>query len=285
MVRFIYILVIGFYFLLSGCIKNNPMPTWIKVSKFTLVDNPDINEGELTENITDGWIYINDKFVGIFELPCKIPVLYSGSDMKISVYPTVRMNGIHETKQQHPYLEGYYVNKDLHENDTTFINPITRYTSNTEFWIEDFQAGSIKLINGTDNLANIVLTNDPLVPNNRYGKITLTPEINTWSVYTADAMVYTRGARVIMEFDYCNTTGISARVNAGKIDGTITEHYFVLVNKQDKDNLVWKKIYLDFTETVNLSGGYKFWHALKSYVNSDSASDVVMIDNIKLIYR
>ncbi len=285
MKQFYLALLLGLPFLFSACVKNNPLPTWLVVKRFQLVDNPDINEGELTENITEGWIYINDKFVGIFQLPCKIPVLYEGKDLKVSVYPTVRMNGILETKQQHPYLEGFYVNKDFVSGDTTFVQPQTKYVSTAEFWIEDFQSGSIKLTNATDNNAIINLTIDPNDANNRYGRIDLTPTNNQWSVYTTDGMTYTKGATVLMEFDYCNSTDVSPRLLAGKLDGTIAEHLNYLMNKQPKDKLVWKKAYIDFTEIVNLSGGYKFWHILKARLNEGSTDDVVLIDNIKLIYR
>lgn len=281
---YLFLVIIG-SILFSGCVKNNPLPTWLIVKKFKLVDNPQINEGELTESITEGWIYINDKFVGIFELPCKVPVLYEGENMKVTVYPTVRMNGIRNTKVQHPYLDGFITYTNLKSGDSTFVEPTTMYNSSAAFWIEDFQSGTIKLTNGTDNTATIGLEQDLTNPGNRYGKIILNATTPTWSVYTADGLTHTQGARVILEMDYCNTTGISTRLIAGKIDGSIQEHPHIRANKQDRTAPVWKKIYIDMSELVGLSGGYKFWYGLRSYLDANFSDDIVMIDNIKVIYR
>lgn len=284
MLKFQFIVFILCVTILSGCVKNNPLPTWITIERFQVIDNPNLSEGVLTNNITDGWVYINDKFIGIFELPCKIPVLEQGLNSKIMVYPTVRMNGISATKVQHPYLEGYMVYVDLKENDSTHVQPTTRYMDGTQFWIEDFQSGSIKLTNGIDNNATLSQQIDPEDVNNKFGKVVLSESQNVWSVYTSDALNLA-GRRTILEFDYCNTVNISTSVIAGKLDATIVDHPHVRANAQEASNLQWKKIYIDITETVNLSGGYLFWQGFRSTLSSGSTEDVVMIDNIKVVYR
>ena len=284
MLRFKYISFIAFLFVLAGCAKNNPLPTWVIISKFSLEDNPTLSEGVLTENITDGWVYVNDKFIGVFELPCKLPVLQEGQNLKIAVYPTVRMNGISATKVQHPYLDPHVAYLNFVSGDSTFVNPVTRYSSGTQFWIEDFQSGSIKLTNGIDNTASLSQMIDPDDANNKFAKILLTEAQSHWSMYTSDALSLA-GRRTILEFDYCNTANISTTVIAGKADATIVDHPHVRANAQDAATMKWKKIYIDITETVNLSQGYLFWQGFKASLTSGRTEDVVMIDNIKVVYR
>ena len=61
--------------LLQGCVKNNPDPSWLYIDKWTLVANPELSgaEGELSQSITEAWVYINDNCVGVYELR-KYPV-------------------------------------------------------------------------------------------------------------------------------------------------------------------------------------------------------------------
>ncbi len=270
---------------LGGCVKNNAIPVYLEVSKFKLLDNSTIAEGELTENITEGWVYINDKFVGIFELPCKVPVLFEGEALVVAVYPTVRMNGVSATKVQHPYLEPYFESANFVPGEQVSITPTTRYVDGTQFWIEDFQSGSIKLTNGTDNNATISQMIDPNNPNNIFGQVNLNSTQNNWSVYTADGLSFTIGSKVILEFDYCSTSKIITSVIAGKSDGTITDHIHYSAREQDPSTMVWKKFYVDITENVRLSGGYIFWQGFKARLTEGRSEDIVMIDNIKVVYR
>ena len=271
--------------LLSGCVKNNPLPTWLIVDRFELLDNPSVTEGELTEFITDGWIYVNGKFVGIFQLPCKVPVLYEGEALNVIIYPTVRMNGMAHNKVQHPYLDAHNSYETFVAGDSTFISPKTRYATGTQLWIEDFQSGSIKLTNGIDNNLTLGTIQDPNNSNNRYGQVNLTEANNRWSVYTTDGLSFTLGRQIILEIDYCNSTNISTTVIAGKTDATIVDHPHIRLNAQDPETMVWKKIYIDVTETVSNSGGYLFWQGIKANLTEGRTNDTVLIDNIKVVYR
>jgi hypothetical protein len=90
-IRILFILPI---LILFGCVKNNPDPSWLEVTEWTLQSNTALSgaEGELTQNFSDAWVYIDDEVVGVFEVPFKIPILKSGP-CNIKLYPTVRNNG------------------------------------------------------------------------------------------------------------------------------------------------------------------------------------------------
>ena len=106
------------FLLFSGCVKNNPDPAWFEINTFTLVNNPSGNvAGELTQNFTDAWVYVDSKLMGVFELPVKIPVLMEGVK-KVQIFPTVRNNGISATKKIYPFTSAYEVEVDLVKNAT-----------------------------------------------------------------------------------------------------------------------------------------------------------------------
>ena len=97
--KYISILFFG-ALLLSSCVKNNPEPVWLSLDKWTLEANPTQvdDAGQLTQNLSEVWVYVDNKIIGVFELPCKIPILVSGN-VNIQLYPAVRNNGIAATKK------------------------------------------------------------------------------------------------------------------------------------------------------------------------------------------
>ena len=92
------LLLVGFLF--SSCLKNNPDPSWLEVNAWTLEANSSASmyQGELTHNFTDAWVYIDDKIIGVFEVPFKIPLLLKGN-VNIKIYPAIKNNGISATKK------------------------------------------------------------------------------------------------------------------------------------------------------------------------------------------
>ena len=127
-----------FILTLSSCVKNNPDPSWLEVNEWTLLQNTNSQypTGELTHNFTDAWVLVDDKIIGVFEVPFKIPILRSGK-VNIKIIPAIRNNGIAATKKIYPFVERYEINTELVQNQTLVLNPTTQYVNVTKFWLED----------------------------------------------------------------------------------------------------------------------------------------------------
>ena len=273
--------------LLSSCIKNNPDPSWIYVGNWTLEDNPSIEEGELTVNFTDAWVYIDDKFVGVFETPFKIPYLESG-EHKITLYPTVLNNGISATKKIYPFVEPLVITTNLVQNETLVIEPTTRYYSNVQFTIIDFEDANPPFEDSPSSLANIEFSNDPAIiesfNGNAFGRVNLTSTDYTWAAATiVQEDLPGSGAEVYVEIDYHNTADILQGVLAIN-SSEITQNPNVQMNKQESYNVRWKKIYIDIKEIVSGSpSATSFKHSFESTLPSGASSAQVNIDNIKVV--
>ena len=92
----------------SACTKNNPDPSWLEINAWDLQANAaSVNPtGELTSSINDAWVYVDNELIGVFEVPCRIPILKSGT-FDVKIFPTVLNNGISATKKIYPFLEPY----------------------------------------------------------------------------------------------------------------------------------------------------------------------------------
>jgi len=285
--------LVAMLFLASACTKNNPDPTWIEINPWVLIENPDEapgTAGELSSNITDAWVYIDNVLIGVFELPCNIPLITSGSSV-VKVFPTVLNNGISATKKIYPFMEPYEVTVDLVQNETTTINPITQYYKGLTYWIEDFEAAGHEIEDDPLSLVSMThISGDPIngeFNGNKFGRITLDETNHTYVGYTnsATGLNLPTGTDIYLEIDYHNTNRITTGLLAiDAVNGAVPNPN-IQMNAQDDADVVWKKIYIELREIVAGSPSADYFElSFESLIDDDEATGEINIDNIKVIH-
>lgn len=278
--------VFSIYLFLSGCIKNNPDPSWIEINEFTLESNPQLtgSEGNLSSHgLSNAWVYVNEELIGVFELPCKVPVLIKGQ-ANVRLYPAILKNGSSATKHIYPFTDSYETTVELIQNGTVTVNPVTRYKTGTTFWVEDFEGSSVKLADGTGTQTSML---PELDEGNNVGRVLLNSSAPFWSAYTKkseddEGFSFPIGSEIYVEFECKNTSLIETQFIYGKSDGSVKEQLQVGVPPSGDR---WKKLYVELTEVVRGSGGFIFWFGFSSKLTEGNSEDLVLIDNIKIIYR
>lgn len=274
--------------LFSGCIKNNPDPSWLEITAWSLEANPNSQypTGELTQNFTNAWVYVNDQPVGVFELPVRLPLLVDG-DAKVTLFPAVLNNGISATKKIYPFVESYSTNVTLTKNATSVVNPTTRYISYTRFWIEDFEEASIKITDDASSIASLTSSGDPSIiqpfNNSKFGRISLDGTENKWVAFTDDLQL-PKAAEVYLELDYHNTNSVLTGVLGIGVTG-VQENPNIQLNPQAASEVKWKKIYIDLREIVSNSPNAEYFKvSFQSILDEGLTTGEVNIDNVKLVY-
>ncbi len=286
MKAFINILLL--FFVVSSCVKNNPDPSWIEVNKWSLITNVNATspQGVLSENFTDAYVFVDNKMMGIFEVPFKIPLLKSGT-VNIKIYPVIKNNGISATKKIYPFMEPYELNVNLSQNKTLVINPVTYYNSATQFWIEDFEDATIKIENDVNSKVQIHSNDDPLILKygNYFGKITLNATDSLWLGRTAGSLVLPKGGKeVYLEIDYYNTNSILTGLVVNT-PTSITDNPDIQLNKQEPESVQWKKIYIDLKELVSYSSTATSYEiSFKALFDAGLPTSNIYLDNIKIVH-
>lgn len=278
--------IIAFLFLttlLLGCIKNNPDPSWIQINEWTLVDNPDAPIGELTHNFSNVWVYVDNEFIGIFEVPCKIPVLKEGSK-SITLLPTILNNGISATKKAYPFVSEFKTTVDLIKNETVTINPTTSYYSTVHYAIEDFESIDMHIVSDQESQTDMLQMVDPTNPANKVGRVLLDDFTNKWIAYWDESLVLTSGNEVYLEFDYYNTNQINTGMIAIDSDGSSQVIDNITVSDQKPSEVKWKKIYIDLKDLVRNSGAIEFLQTFQATLDEGDSQGLIYLDNIKVIY-
>lgn len=277
--------------LLLGCVKNNPNPSWLEVTQWTLLSNTGLSgaEGELTHNFSDAWVYIDDEVIGVFEVPFKIPILKSGP-CTIKLYPTVRNNGIAATKKIYPFMEVYEVNTELIQKQTITINPVTKYNSMSQFSIEDFEDPlnlNIMVDQNTSAIKSTPTSNIDLESfnGNFYGLIQLNQTDSSWIASTQNQLFINKGRDAYLEVDYYNTNSITTGLIYVKPDNTTQNNPNIRLQSQDPSTVRWKKIYIDLKELIGYApNGSNFLQSFIATLDEGKSESEIRIDNIKVVY-
>lgn len=274
--------------LLGGCVKNYPDPVWLEIDEWSLVSNPLSEEdpGHLSHNFTDVWVYVDNKLVGVFELPCKIPVMVEGEGKSIRLYPTVRNNGIAATKKIYPFVEPFEQSYDCVPGSTISIHPTTRYVSNCEFWLEDFESSSAYLTTDPASDATMEYGTDPNEAiSGTYGHIALGGEDSLWLGVTEAISLPGSGAEVYLEIDYKCSITVEQGVLAFLSDGSSQTNHYVYLNAQPASTMVWRKMYIDLKEIVSYSvNAVEFQQYLTAALSENASSGDIYIDNVRLVH-
>ena len=280
---------ISLVFLLSACVKNNPDPAWLQVNEWSISANPSLSlqEGELTENISDAWVYVDDELIGVFQVPFKIPILKEGN-VTFKIFPAIKNNGISATKKIYPFLKEYVINGTLVKNQIFTINPTTQYKENLNFWIEDFEDASFQITDDPNtSAANMDTDNLDLqwFNGNAYGKVILNALDSTWIAFTGEPyMVLPKGKECYLEIDYKVTNSVTTGL-IYVTSGSTTNNVNIRLNAQKPEVAVWKKIYIDLRELIgNSPSGSVFSQSFIASLDDGNSEGIILIDNIKVIH-
>ena len=289
-----FVIFTGVLFL-SSCQKfkgDQEIPAYIKVDTFKLVANPLIEEGLLTHNISDVWVFVDGKSLGCYELPAIIPVLESGEHQLI-LAPGVLFNGMSGTRGQYPYLVPYKdVSFDFIIDSVITVNPETHYYDNTVFtWNEDFEDGFVSLEPTQNSDTSIqLLTNEPTSP--LYGHITGVGyldderkilECATNAGQSIGFELPASNIPVFLEMDYNTNTHLSIGMFVQRTSGQLIQYPMVIVNPSGE---IWKKIYINFTPLTNRYNDAAYYNIfVRADKFDDIAAPVVKFDNFKLLYK
>lgn len=266
----------------NSCKLINPevnIPSYIYIEKIDLSTNY-VTEGTSSSKITDAWVYVDDKLIGAYELPAKIPVLAEG-DHKISIRAGIKVNGISATRAYYPFYEQYIQNVNLKAEETDTIKPTVHYFSGSLFhWMEDFENGGVTLMKYSTSDTIIEKTSNPqyVFEGNYSGVAHITSDKPYLLSATIDSYVLPLGNNpVFLELNYKNNN----RFRVGLYANGTQRIEVLTINPSD----TWNKIYVNLTPYVNqYSTASNFKIFIESYKEDEIETPLLLFDNLKLIY-
>jgi hypothetical protein len=263
---------------------DQTIPAYLKIDSIYLTTDYN-TQGTSSQRITDAWVYVDDEFLGAFELPAKIPVLKSGKHL-LKVWPGIKKNGIASTRVSYEFYNPVSKNLSFGIDSITNIGVIkTTYQTTASFlWKEDFEDAALSLDTTGRSTAIIQRTpsGSPNTFEGNHSAIALMDSIHdffecqTHSEYTIPASpVYLE-----MNFNTSNTLGVGVFTYGSTI---LYQTPIITLNPTNGN---WKKIYIDLTTTLNAYSGMKTFRVyFNTFKDKGLDHSTILLDNFKLVTR
>lgn len=275
--------------LLGACTDEaEQIPAYLHIEPFEV----DALGGKDWQQITEGWVYVDNEFLGAYTLPADVPVLAEGQN-DILVFPGVKENGLQQTPGVYPFLERYETKTNLTPAQTTSITPVTRYGTPVVFpWAIErttFNFSGIVLENrDADTATTYVLTTAgafegqsvKMEVNTDHPSIEIVTEV-------VENLPSTGAQPVWLELNYRNDMPFELWLlgTQGSIPNELPQPVFQFVPSEN-----WNKIYINLTEflVAMQQDKYRLYFRvnLPKDLNGNYVQDsgTVFLDNLRLMH-
>jgi len=246
------------------------IPGYIKI------DTINLDETNVTSNITDAWVYVNDQLQGVYELPTKFPVL-EDSIQTLRIKAGIKSNGIASNRIAYPFYSSYFEDITFNPDLIININPSVNYLDDIQFFIEDFDENGLKI--DTDSLT--FTRNNINGINDNYGKITLQDSMYLSEITTFELKELPQaGSPVYLELDYKSNTQFLVGVYVNYPQTVIQKDLLWINPKQD-----WNKIYVNLTSTISEGIDATSFKVFIGMIRDfELERNELYFDNLKVVY-
>lgn len=273
--------------------NDQEIPSFVNIKGFRMVENPNIigssYDGFQTFDIKDAWVYVDNKYIGTYSLPCKVPILKSGNH-KIDVRPGVVLNGIAMTRTEYPFYTFYSQEHDLVEGKEITIDTIDiMYKESkvdfslTELFENSYVSFHTDAISSDTNKMRKCNNPDTVKWGNFCGAMYLNSNEMPYRVISDSLYCANRNA-LILEIDYwCNipfSIGIS-----GKRSLSSQTEYINAMTVNPNSSKGWTKMYVVLGKVWNQLSNPKNFKIFFTPMKKEGVSNGwVYLDNIKIIH-
>ncbi|MBN8703901.1 MAG: hypothetical protein J0M08_12610 [Bacteroidetes bacterium] len=277
----------NYFFLLFVCVvgiscsklnKDEPIPCYIRINTINLLTNYP-SQGSSTNKFTDAWVYVDDKIIGIFELPVVFPVIATEGIHEIKIRAGIKNNGVNNTRVVYPVCDYYTTNTYLFTDSVIVLNPTVTYFPTTTFkWLEDFEGASLSFTKAASSDTIIKAGTSEVFEGLKSGLVELGANDNYFEAISNQSYSLPASGRpVYLEFNYHATQSfeVGVYVNNASIQASA-----IVLNPTES----WNKMYLHLTPIIsssNYTGPFKIYFKINKST-SDGAK--LLLDNIKLVH-
>lgn len=270
---------------LSACTKGDKVAAYVEIPSVEVVTTSD--QGASTSKITDAWVSLDDRFLGVWELPARIPMLGEGTH-KVTVAPAIKRNGYYDDRLRYPFYASSDVTADLVREGTAVVHPQCSYIPEASFWIEAFEDAFMQFDVTDDSdttLERFLPSEHPeliYLGNSPCGGFRLDAGHQHMRIFTdEDYDVY--GGPVFLELDYRCNVPITLGVNYTS-SGVPMADPFVYINPTSRSDgsMPWNKIYIDLSPAFNLAFTERDLY-IEADLPAGQAGAEVYLDNFKIV--
>ncbi len=272
---------------LTSCEKftgDQTVPAYLSIDSI-YISTDYYTQGTASQHITDAWVYVDDDFLGAYELPARFPVLKNGKHV-VKVWPGIKKNGIAATRWNYEFYVPVQKNVNFTPDSTSKIGVLkSNYQTTTIFsWMEDFENVSMTLDTTSRSSAFIDKTKPGSAltfQGNHSGMVVLDSLHDFFECQTHNEYIIPY-APVYLEMNF-NT---SNTLTIGVFTYGYTTLYQTPIITLGSTKGIWKKIYIDLTNSLNAYTGMTTYRVyMGTFKDQGMKRDTILFDNFKLVTR
>jgi len=284
--QFTYPLLVcaGLGMTLTTCELINPdeqIPSFLQIDSFQFSSN----HGYPAHKLSDAWVYVDEKLVGVYELPALVPILSEGpTDIRIEA--GMRVSGLVGQRSSNPFMRDFVGTISLVPDSHVVFNPSITYEDSVIFkWRENFDGNgdpTIRLRDGSSGETASIPGPHPLSGNAL--KMSLPAgsdfiECQSITIYNLPA----EGKQVILEFSYQSNNRMVLSLYSLTQGGT-AQTTILSLNPSPE----WNHIYVNLTPTLSSTTliGAPLHNIIFGFIRDEGVTGEAFfaVDNIKLMH-
>lgn len=294
MKKILYILglcIVGGLFITSCKTDDMTIPSFIEVKAFKVEDNPGNSvsryEGCFTSDINTVEITVQgngvNELVGVFELPCRVPVLLTGQ-YDVVLKPAIKLNGISGTRSSYPFYTDAVVKNVNFVPDSivTLDTQVVHYANYTRFVWEEYCEHWVvnPFLPVGDTTVHIVRGNDTVCSDDGCAAIYMSPSQDSLVFTRKDSCIVNVNDALILEMDYWTNVPLEVGMHAKNSSGSTESTYYAITLHPNEG---WQKIYIQLGRLWgNTFNYYNTFKLVFRVTNPDNIEAKTYMDNFKL---
>lgn len=282
--RIVLTAVVAAALFFHSCNIINPaekIPTYVRLDSFKITSNDLNRTGSTSSRITSAWVYVDNSFIGVYDVPSTIPILIDKKSV-ISFGPGVNFSGLKSAQALYPFYSFDTMTLNVAPGQTTAHTATATYTEATKFrWIEDFETGNtfLKLndYKAEDTTLMRVSEAGKVFEGGGSGLMALsTQHPSSENINNKDIPIST--GESYLEINYKCNTAFEIGLQTTK-SGQVYYEYIGGVNANEN----WSKMYIGLQSFTGAYNATSCRVMIKASLPDGASSAYVLVDNIKVI--
>lgn len=269
----------------TGCDIINPSeptPTYVRIDSFRFDEDDPNRTGSSSNKITAVWVYQDNDAIGVFDLPCSVPVIMDKRS-RISIAPGVTYGGIKDYQALYPFYTFDSMTIDPSPGNVINLDANTGYISGLRMpYNEDFEIGNgfeevYPNQVGDTSLTRVSGSND-VFEGGGSGYIYL-DQTNSRAEVANSTAFRVRSGNAYIELNYkCNFSFLVGLRGSFSNDIDVYK-YFHGINANEG----WNKMYIDIEPYIAELGAEEYKVAIYAELPEGQANGYILLDNIKVV--
>lgn len=269
--------------LFGACRKTETVPGYVVIDRVGVAAT-DL-EGGGTSKVTEAWVTVDDRSVGVWELPARIPVVGTGQH-RIGIEAGIRRNGDFNDRVRYPYYNSWSTQVELEGGASADLFPEVTYSA-ADIWLERFNDAGSQLVAGEGSDTTLLLfpaseRPDATLDGTQCGGFVLDAARDRIALRT-DLDLPGENGPVYLELDFSTDVELTIGLAYFSEGFERSEPYAILVPTASPGSIAWNKVYVDLTGFFNLGGISDRDIYIGAQLPVGRSGAAAYLDNLKLV--